>query len=150
MVDSAPEVDSALLSSTMGTLLSVYEGLGPLPFTAHCLVLCGTCYASVTICSDSAENCGYSAVAVHRRSSISCRSAEADSHGLAFGRPQKFRSCSIAWWSMFLLCRSCSMPVFVDKCPWFRSCRNSWRFRSRSSSGCGRRCIIQRQVVSRQ
>ena len=59
------------------------------PFTAQCLVLCGTCCASVTWCfwSDSAENCGYSAVAVHRRSSISCRSAEADSHGLAFGRP---------------------------------------------------------------
>ena len=29
MVDSAPEVDSALLGSTVGTLLSVHEGLGP-------------------------------------------------------------------------------------------------------------------------
>ena len=28
-----------------------------------------------------------------------------------------------AWWSMFLFCRSCSMPFVVDKCPWFRSYR---------------------------
>ena len=43
------------------------------------------------------------------------------------------------------------MPVVVhDKRAWCRQCRNSWRCRSRSSSGCGRRCIMQRQVVSRQ
>ena len=63
--------------------------LQPVFLTAQCLVLCGTCCASVTWCFwfDRAVNCGYSAVAVHRRSSISCRSAEADFHGLACGRP---------------------------------------------------------------
>ena len=40
------------------------------PFSAQCLVLWGTCCASVTWCfwSDILENCGFSAVAVHRRS----------------------------------------------------------------------------------
>ena len=97
MVDSAPEVDSALLGLTVGTFCQSTKAWVLFPFTAQCLVLCGTCYASITwrSWSDSAENCGYSAVAVHRRSSISCRSAEADSHGLAFGRPYKLRSCSV-------------------------------------------------------
>ena len=42
-----PLVDSALLGSTVGTLLSVYEGLGLVSVAAQCLVLSGTCFASV-------------------------------------------------------------------------------------------------------
>ena len=38
-----------------------------------------------------------------------------------FGRPQRLRRCSVFWWSMPLLCRSCSLPVVVhDRCPRFR------------------------------
>ena len=64
MVESAPEGDVRqcvrYCQSTKAWVL--------FPFTAQCLVLCGTCYASVTWCfwSDSAENCGYSAVAGRR------------------------------------------------------------------------------------
>ena len=60
---------SALFGSTVGTLLSVYEGLGLVSVAAQCLGLCGTYYASVTWCfwSDSEENCWYSAVTVPRR-----------------------------------------------------------------------------------
>ena len=40
----------------------------------------------------------------------------------------------VSWWLMPLFCRSCSLPVVVhDRCPWFRLCGYSWRFRSRSS-----------------
>ena len=36
-------------------------------------------------------------------------------------RAERFRSCSVFWWSMPLLCRSCSLPVVVhDRCPRFR------------------------------
>ena len=67
---------SALSWFDSGTLLSVYEGLGLLSVCSAMLGPdCGymLCVSHlVLLMSYSAENCGYSAVAVHRRSSISC------------------------------------------------------------------------------
>ena len=66
------------------------------PYTAQCLVLSGTCYASVTKCSkfhvftwnstsdpevDSRGNCGFSAVAGHQGRRHFLRVAEAHPHG---------------------------------------------------------------------
>ena len=89
MVDSAPEVDSALLGSTVGTLLSVYEGLGTVSVFSAMLgpLQYMLCVSHLVLLVRQRRKLWISAVAVHCRSSISCRSAEADSHGLAFGRP---------------------------------------------------------------
>ena len=144
-----------------------------LPYT-QCLVLSGTCCASVTefaCCYDAPravflpgvfrpqmqvimagmdQKERYVAPCRKLRIFRSCRSSQVVDFPVLVQRPfpmvlpvrKTMKTPQLqyfAWWSMFLLCRSCSMPVVVDKCPWFRSCRNSWRFRSRSSSGCGRR-----------
>ena len=53
------------------------------PFTVQCLVLCGTCYASVTWCFWSG------------RVDFPVVVQRPIPHGLACGRPQKFRSSSI-------------------------------------------------------
>ena len=56
----------------------------------------------------------------------------------------------VFWWSMPLLCRSCSLLVVVrDRCPWFRLCRYLWRFRS-SRFPVVDVAVLQRQAVSRQ
>ena len=75
------------------------------PFAAQCLVLCW---------SDSAENCGYSAVAVHRRSSISCRSAEADSHGLA--RAEDHGDSAVAVCFLVVDASCCAGPAYCARC----------------------------------
>ena len=71
--------------------------------------------------SDSAENCGFSAVACHRWSLTSwswCRSRFP-----WFFLPEDHRDSAtrfFSWWSMHLLCRSCSLSAVVhDRCPWF-------------------------------
>ena len=57
---------------------------------------------------DSAENCGFSAVAVHRRSTTSllCRS-DCSSWSKLFRIAWRFPSCSLTWWSTSLLFGTC-------------------------------------------
>ena len=154
MVDSAPEVDSALLGFDSGYVIVSLRRPG------YCFRFQRNAWSSVVHAmrqspgafgQTAQKTVDFLQLPFFAGSPISCCSAESDSHGLAFSEDHRDSAVAVfAWWSMFLLCRSCSMPVVVDKGPWLRSCRNSRRFRSRSSSGCGRRCIMQRHVVSRQ
>ena len=124
MVDSSPEVDSALLGSTVGTLLSVYEGLGAV-YSAMLGLLWRRCYASVTWCFCLTAQ---KTVDILQLPFIAGRRFPVVVH-----RPipmvlplEDHRNSAVAvfaWWSMFLLCTSCSMPFVVDTCPSFKSCR---------------------------
>ena len=95
------------------------------PFSAQCLVLCGTCYASVTWCfwPDSAENWIFLQLPFIAGRRFPVVVQRPIPMVLPLEDHRNSAVAVFAWWSMFLLCRSCSMPVVVDKCPWFRSCR---------------------------
>ena len=70
----------------------------------------GTCLLSLVWCRwpDSAENCGYAAVAVLRSRCFPCRAAKAYPHGLACSEDHRDSAVQyVAWWSIPLLCRSC-------------------------------------------
>ena len=150
MVDLAPEVDSALLGLTVFSLLSVFGGLGtvsvfsamlgPLWYmlcVSHLVLLVRQCRKLDFLLLPFVDFLSW------------CRGPF--SWSCLFGRPWRLR-CAV----FFLVVDApvvqvvLAVPVVVEKYPWFRSCRNSWRFRSRSSSGGGCRCILQRHVVSRQ
>ena len=76
----------------------------------------------MSVCVFLVRKTGFSAVAVHRWSSTSlswCRGRFPWS--CLFGRPWRDSAVAVFfWWSMPLLCRSCSLPAVVhDRCPWF-------------------------------
>ena len=67
-----------------------------------------------------------SAVAVPRRSSISCCGAEAYSHGLAVQQTIEFPQLLRYMWSMSLLCRSCSFPGGLQFSDTLMTCPLLW------------------------
>ena len=81
-------------------------------------VTCGSSF-------DSAENCGYSAVAVHRRPSSFLRSAEADPTVQTVQQTTEIPLMPFVFrWSMPLLCRFCASQVVylrTQRTAWFDS-----------------------------
>ena len=121
LLEEFPSYFNAMLGSTVDTSLCVrIRKLGFL-VTVH-LALCSLLVFTpmmlgITAGVDQKEcyvspcrKLRISAVAVPRRSSISCCGAEAYSHGLAVQQTIEFPQLLRYMWSMSLLCRLCSFP----------------------------------------
>ena len=118
LVDSASEVDSALLGSTVGTFLSVYEGLGPVSVYSAMLgplwyMLCVSHLVLFGLTAQTTVDILQLPFIAGRRFPVVVQRPIPTV--LPVEDHRNFAVAVFVWWSMFLLCRSCSLPVVVQR-----------------------------------